>query len=154
MTRGSADANDNDPLWVAEGGGGEEVRHPGGVEVKTLTFPQVIAAVAARPVAMERGSLAGSGIPLWCRLPFALSAGRSGGAPELGRGTGLRARAGEGGAGERASGRTEEGWGWASDLSDLSDLSDSSDRARPHPMTPGLLRYALIYTTPTGCRSL
>ena len=115
-----------------------EVRHPGGVEVKTSTFPQVIAAVAARPVAMKRGSLAGSGIPLWCRLPFTPPAGRSGGAPEPGRG-GL----------ERASGRTEEGWGWASDLS---DLSDSSDRARSHPKTPGLLRYAIIYTTPTGCR--
>ena len=56
---------------VAEGGGGK-VRHPGGVEVNTSTFPQVIAAIAARPVAMKRGSLTGSSIPLWCRLPFAL----------------------------------------------------------------------------------
>ena len=104
---------------------------------------------------MERGSLAGSGIPLWCRLPFARPAGRSGGAPELGRG-GLESKSwggglageqelGRGGAGERASGRTEEGWGWASDLS---DSSDSSDRARPHPKTPGCPRYAIIYIRP------
>ena len=38
---------------------------------------------------------------------------------------------------ELVGGGTEEGWGWAS------DLSDSSDRAQPHPMTPGLRRYAL-----------
>ena len=33
---------------------------PQGVEVRTLIYPQVIAAVAARPVAMKRGSLSGS----------------------------------------------------------------------------------------------
>ena len=33
---------------------------PQGVEVLTLIYPQVIAAVAARPVAMKRGSLSGS----------------------------------------------------------------------------------------------
>ena len=49
------------------------MRHPGGVEVKTSTFPQVFAAIAARPVAMKRGSLTGSSIPLWRRPSFALS---------------------------------------------------------------------------------
>ena len=69
MTRGSAGVYILDPLRVAEGGG--KVRHPCGVEVKTSIFPQVIAAIAARPVAKKRGSLAGSGIPLCYRLPFA-----------------------------------------------------------------------------------
>ena len=53
---------------------------------------------------------------------------------------GWRERAGRGLESELEGGGTEEGWGWASDLSDSSDLSD---RAQPHPMTPGLRRYAL-----------
>ena len=47
------------PLWVADGA--MCIRcDPQGVEVKTLICPQVIAAVAARPVAIKRGSLSGS----------------------------------------------------------------------------------------------
>ena len=68
--------------------------------------------------------------------------------PSLGGTAGERAgrRSGGGRAGERAGGGWRESWwggteeGWASDLSDSSDLSD---RAQPHPMTPGLRRYAL-----------
>ena len=73
MTRGSAGVYILDPLRVAEGGG--KVRHPCGVEVKTSIFPQVIAAIAARPVAKKRGSLAGSGIPLCYRLLLLTPAG-------------------------------------------------------------------------------
>ena len=95
MTRGSADANDNDPWGVAEGGG-EEVRHPIGVEVKTLTFPQVIAAVAARPVAMERGSLAGSGIPYMVSASFCPPCGQIRRCTRSGGGDWLESKAGEG----------------------------------------------------------
>ena len=45
------------------------VRHPDGVEVKRSVCPQVIAAVAARPVARKRGSLSGSITPAKGSLP-------------------------------------------------------------------------------------
>ena len=52
------------------------MRHPGGGEGKTLTFPQVIAAVAARPVAMERGSPPGSGTTIMVSASFCTPCGQ------------------------------------------------------------------------------
>ena len=142
MTRGSADANDNDPLWVAEGGGRRSATpyRGRGQDTDLSTGHRRC-----------RGSTCGygAGIPGGIRhtiygVGFLLPSLRADQAVHPSWGGGLAGEQGwGGGAGERVSGRTEEGWGWA---------SDSSDRARPHPLTPGLLRYAIIYTTPTGCR--